>query len=191
MGALLAATAGASCTLLVQFHDEPDAGDACAGAFCEDATAPIDGGADGRQGDDGGPEDTGSVGPGRDAARDAGDGGADHYAPCRALANGYYCGDDGLHGYAGSPGDLVYCVDGGIAKVTSCDGGCVDISDPFPDSCNPCVGVANGDYCGRQLPGFPAVNADFLIDCTSGSVSLQDACAHGCDSKGTTSSCFP
>lgn len=167
-----AAAFAASCTLLVQFHDQPS----CEGGLCgDDATAP--------------PDAPVPV----DAAPDSGDAGVarpDHYAPCSGLASGDYCATDGLEGYAGSTGDLVYCLDGGIGTVTHCDGGCLSVPAPFPDACNPCPGVPDGLYCGRNLPGFPAANADFLIQCQSGNVSQNVACQHGCKSNGTSSCCY-
>jgi len=193
LGLATAATAlTASCTVLVQFHDAGGSG--CATGFC---------------GDDGsaGEENVGPDGSGLDAPTDAStdtasvgkdagtgkDGGPapDHYAPCADLASADYCADDGLHGYAGSPDDLVQCADGGIAKVTLCNGGCLPLPAPFPDACNPCPGTPDGLYCGRDLAGFPSTNADFLIQCQSGNTVESVACAHGCKSDGTTASCYP
>ena len=181
-----AATAilAASCSLIVQFHDAP--GGACEGGFCGDDASTSDR-------DVALTEDT-SVDAGREAATDAAppvDGGPDTYAPCGNLASGSYCAEDGLHGYAGSPNDLVQCQDGGISKVTLCDGGCLPLPAPFPDACNPCPGHADGLYCGRDLAGFPAVNGDFLIQCQTANVVQSVACAHGCKSSGTSSSCLP
>jgi len=188
--AAIAATGAAltlSCSLLVQFHDAPV--DACEGGFCgddssapeKDVTTTPDVGIDAK------PEasaDAGKV----EAAVEAG---PDHYAPCGNLANGFYCAGDGLHAYAGSPDDLVVCADGGIAKITLCDGGCLPLPSPFPDACNPCPGNPDGTYCGRNLAGFPAENADFLIQCQSGNAVQTVACLHGCDSVGTSSTCYP
>ena len=190
--AIAAAAAATSCTLLVQFHDA--AGGECDGASCVDGTAPpgddASGVHDGGKGSDGAPDAPGSdaAPPGDGSAKDAG---IDSYAPCKGLAGGYYCATDGLNGYAGSAADLVQCADGGIAKVTGCDGGCLPLPAPFPDACNPCPGHGDGLYCGRDLAGFPAVNADFLIQCQSGNVVQSVACAHGCKSSGTASSCYP
>jgi hypothetical protein len=172
----------------VQFNDAP--GGVCDGGFClGDAKAPADG-----------PGHTDSAAPASDGGADAAEEAAidaaeastvDHYAPCANLANGYYCATDGLHGYAGSQNDLVYCSDGGVGKTTFCDGGCLPLPAPFPDACNPCVGQPDGLYCGRDLPGFPAINADFLIQCQTSNVVQSVACAHGCKSSGTASSCYP
>jgi hypothetical protein len=169
LGAATLATA--SCTLLVQFHDEAS----CDGGLCgDDATAWADA------------SDEASAFDAADAHADA----PDHYAPCAALANGHYCATDHLHSYAGSPADLVACADGGIGSVTHCDGGCVSMPDPFPDACNPCVGKPDGLYCGRDLAGFPSADGDFLIQCQAGNVAQNVACAAGCKSNGTSSSCY-
>lgn len=188
--ALASAATGAgaltvSCSLIVQFHDAP--GGVCDGGFCgDDATTPEKDGAIAPE--TGG--DASVVEAASDAPREA-EAGPDHYAPCGNLASGFYCATDGLHGYAGSQNDLVQCADGGIFKATLCDGGCLPLPAPFPDACNPCPGHADGLYCGRDLAGFPAINGDFLIQCQTANVVQSVACAHGCKSSGTTSSCYP
>jgi hypothetical protein len=180
--AVAAVAASVSCSLLVQFNDAP----ACDGGRCDgDATAS---GSDGADAD--GELGASDARPG-DVALEPAEAGVDHYAPCGNLANGYYCATDGLHGYAGSPDDLVHCLDGGVGQATFCDGGCLPLPTPFPDACNPCVGHPDGLYCGRDLPGFPATNADFLIQCQTSNVVQSVACAHGCKSSGTASSCYP
>jgi hypothetical protein len=128
-----------------------------------------------------------------DAPAAAGDGGAgDAGAPCALLANGEYCGMDGLQGYAGSPDDLVSCVDGGIVQTVQCAGGCLAMPSPFPDACNPCVGRADGSYCGRDLPGFPVDDGDFLLQCRGGAIAQSSACSTGCAaSDAGSSACFP
>jgi len=178
---LASGTAVLSCSLLVQFHDAP--GGACDGGFCASDAAPTE-----DVEDEVVALDAGDAG---DAGKPPQEAGPDTYAPCGMLASGYYCARDGLHGYVGSQDNLVYCLDGGIGKVTFCDGGCLPLPAPFPDACNPCPGVADGLYCGRDLVGFPAENADFLIQCQTGNTVQSVACAHGCDSVGKTSSCYP
>jgi hypothetical protein len=182
--ALAAGSGVASCSLLVQFDDAP--GGACDGGVCADDVTTLEEAPAG--GDAGGGGDGADGAPPVDGAAEAG---VDHYAPCGNLASGYYCATDGLHGYAGSQDDLVHCVDGGIGQAVFCDGGCLPLPAPFPDACNPCVGHTDGLYCGRDLAGFPAVNADFLIQCQTSNVVQSVACAHGCKSSGTTSSCYP
>ncbi len=162
-----------SCTLLVQFHDQP-------------------------AGEDGGPPpvDAGDAGVDAtqeaeaDSAPDAEASTVDNWDPCLGKSNGWRCGNNGLDDLL-PDADLVYCSGGNIGSITLCDGGCLHVVDPFPDSCNPCVGVSNGDYCGRDLSGFNPSNADILIGCTGGQVGLQDACVHGCGSSGNMSSCYP
>ena len=137
--------------------------------------------------------DAAAVDSGADSTTDTGTGDSgirqDHYAPCSGLSGGY-CGNNGLNGYAGSPNDLVHCVAGAIASVTYCDGGCLHVISPLPDACNPCVGVSNGIYCGRDLAGFPAMNADLLIQCLNSAAAQQTLCMSGCQSNGTTSACL-
>jgi hypothetical protein len=109
--------------------------------------------------------------------------------PCIGKQNGWYCGNNGLDELL-PDADLVYCDGGGIGSITMCEAGCLHVVDPFPDSCNPCGGLANGDYCGRNLPGFNPDNSDILVGCTGGQVSLQDACVSGCGSNGNMSACY-
>jgi hypothetical protein len=98
----------------------------------------------------------------------------------QASCEGGLCGDD-----AGATRDVTVSDSGdGNAREATVD------SLP-PDACNPCPGKGDGLYCGRDLAGFPAANADFLIQCQSGNVSQDVACAHGCKSSGTSSSCYP
>ena len=177
---MAASALAASCSLIVQFHDQPPG--ACDGGACEDGSVAVDGnaapGPDGGGFDDGLPTKDGGPRP-------------DAYAPCMGLINGSYCADDGPHAYAGPLTDLLYCFDAGIGRVTPCDGGCLHLPDPFPDACNPCPGVKNGLYCGRDLVGFPAFNADFLIQCQGGDAVQRVACVHGCGSNGVMSACYP
>jgi hypothetical protein len=183
--AMASVCAVASCSLIVQFHDQPVEGDASvtvdSGPVAFDSGMPGD-------------PDSGIADAFVDEVvthpKDAGPA-PDHYAPCSGLASGYYCANDGPHMYAGPTNDLLYCDDGGIGKATSCDGGCLDLPAPFPDACNPCVGVADGLYCGRDLAGFPAENADFLIQCQGGNTVQDVACLHGCGSNGKMSACYP
>ncbi len=188
--AIVACGPAAACSLIVQFHDQP--GGVCDGAVCStDGTtvevSVVDSGGDGTEQDTGGGPDSGNP---QDSP--AGDSfvAPDTFSPCMGKGNGYYCGDNGL-GPGLPAGDLVNCVDGGVSTAKACDGGCLHVVDPFPDACDPCFGVANGAYCGRDLAGFPSFNADILIQCTGGKTTSQNACAHGCMSSGTMSVCYP
>jgi len=180
---IAASLCAASCSLVVQFHDQ-DAG----GVAGDDAGTLDDTGVE--------PEDSGTlIDPDAtvvDSAPPLKEAGVkpDHYAPCSGLVNGYYCANDGPTAFSGPPTDLLFCDEGGIGQAFTCDGGCLDLPAPFPDACNPCVGVADGTYCGRDLAGFPAYNADFLIQCQTGNTVQQVACAHGCGSNGKMSACY-
>jgi hypothetical protein len=165
-----------SCTLLVQFHDQ-------------------DAGAEGGlPGDDAGLDVT--VDQQVEAESEASPEAAavDNWNPCFNKSPGYRCGNDGLSDLL-PDADLVYCTDvndaGVIGSITVCEAGCLHVPDPFPDSCNPCAGVANGDYCGRDLSGFNPTNADILVACSAGWADYQDACVHGCGSNGKMSACYP
>ena len=159
-----------SCTLLVQFHDQ-DAG--------EEAGLPsTDGGVDVTQ--------EAQV----EAEVEAEAAAVDNWNPCATKTNGWRCGNNGLDDLL-PDADLVYCSGGNIGTLTLCDGGCVHVVDPFPDSCNPCGGATNGNYCGRDLAGFNPDNSDILVTCAGGQVGDQDACAHGCGSNGNMGACFP
>jgi hypothetical protein len=164
-----------ACSFLVQFDDVP--GGACDGGLCADAEA--------------GSRDRGGDEPAQSDVLDEDAAAApDQYAPCANNVDGYYCATDGLHGYDGSPNDLVFCQEGGVGKVVDCDAGCLALPAPFPDACNPCGGKADGTYCGRDLAGFPATDADFLLQCQSGNAVQKVACPHGCQSKPPMSACY-
>jgi len=171
----------AACSAIVQFHDQQP--NVTADASVVDSGAGSDAGIDGSNPADSGTGDDSSGGDSMVAA--------DHpSSPCNGKANGYYCGNNGL-GPGLPDADLVHCVSGAIGADTSCgDAGCLHVVDPFPDACNPCFGVADGAYCGRDLAGFPMYNADILLQCTGGATTQQTACAAGCHSLGTMSVCY-
>ncbi|HTQ42113.1 MAG TPA: hypothetical protein VMI75_05090 [Polyangiaceae bacterium] len=171
-----------SCSLIVQFHDQ-DAGSSDGGPTGGDDASVMDVTQEQQV------QDTGlDVNTGDDVAPETST--VDNWNPCFMKSNGYRCGNNGLDEPL-PDADLVYCSGGYIGDITLCDAGCLHVVDPFPDSCNPCGGTANGDYCGRDLSGFNPDNADILIGCTGGQVGLQDACVHGCGSNGNMSSCYP
>jgi hypothetical protein len=170
---------GLSCTLLVQFHDQPSG--TCDDGLCSgpDGQAPPKDAAHESQ-----PEAEPEAAPMNDSMV------MDEPSACLGWVSGYYCGNDGLNYDPGTPNDLVLCSDAGsIAEETFCDGGCLHLPAPFPDACNPCVGVPDGDYCGRDLKGFPSENMDFYIQCSAGQTANTIACDHGCLSETTMSVC--
>jgi hypothetical protein len=177
-----ATAAAAGCTFLIPFDDQPS----CDGGLCEsveasargDAPPLADAAADARRGDGAAPRDAGP----------------DTYDVCDGNVNGLYCATDGLQGWAGSSQDLIQCANEAVAKATLCDGGCLSMPNPFPDTCSGCPDKADGVYCGRDFPSFPHGDGgddDFLIACQSGNVSTSYPCPHGCKSEGTASSCYP
>ncbi len=171
--AAASAVAAVGCTALVTFHDQPS----CDGGLCAPT---FDAGLfpDGAEA--------------HDAASDAAAKPDGPYAPCKGLSNGHYCADDHLVDYAGPITDLVECADGGIGTVTPCgSAGCISMIDPFPDTCSQCPTKPDGNYCGRDFPGFPTEDADFLIGCQSGRVVVDNPCAHGCMSNGSAAACYP
>ncbi len=186
-GASLAlALASGGCTLLARFDDLPGA--ECDGGGCADATVPVSPLPDASPG----PVDAGPTDAGASDARSRADAAApSDAAPCEGLKSGTYCANDGLHDYPGSPSDLVVCDGGAIATVRRCDAGCLPLSNPFPDTCNACDQKANGLYCGRDFLGFPAENADFLIQCQASNAVQIVTCAHGCLSKAAGATCAP
>ena len=167
------AIAAMGCTALVTFHDQPS----CDGGLCTPAP------------DAGEYPDVGVGDAGSDVVDARPDG---PYAPCKGLEDGHYCAGDHLAGYAGALTDLVECADGGIGMVTPCgSAGCISMIDPFPDTCSQCPTKPDGNYCGRDFPGFPTDDSDFLIGCQSGRVVVDDPCAHGCMSNGSAAACYP
>ena len=176
---IAAGVAVAACSAIVQFHDQPIV---TAEASVADSGAGSDAGIDTAT-----PADSGT---GEDSSGGDSMAAADHFNPCSGKANGYYCGNNGL-GPGLPDADLVHCLSGAIGTDTSCgDAGCLHVVDPFPDACNPCFGVADGAYCGRDLAGFPSFNGDILLQCSGGATTQQTACAAGCHSLVTMSVCY-
>jgi hypothetical protein len=173
---VVASFPAAACSLIVQFHDQSTGGGDDA-SVVESGPAP-----------EAATQDSGVL---QDSSGGDSMAAIDTFAPCLGKANGFYCGNNGL-GPGLPPEDIVHCInDGSVGTAISCgDAGCLHVVDPFPDACNPCFGVADGAYCGRDLAGFPAYSADILLQCTSGSTTQQTACAAGCHSIGTMSVCY-
>lgn len=137
-----------ACTALVQFHDYPDP---CANGAC------ADGG-----GGDGGPRDGGM------------ETAVDVVHICNKASPGWYCGyAPGLSGKAGSPDDLVHCVDA-APFITFCEAGCVSFPPGTPDMCNMC-GKREGYYCAGQLGSTPEAK-DYRVYCSGGVMTPLKAC---------------
>jgi hypothetical protein len=174
--ALAASTFVASCSLLVQFQDQPLGG--CEGSTC-DAGLPQDT----SMGPEVGPDAMDSGAPEEEEAEAAPGHPPDSsvYAPCGMLANGYYCGSDGpnLYGYAGLASNLLHCVAGAIGDIAACDAGCLTSPSPFDDACNPCQAVSGGTFCASQFPAFSSKDADLIVQCQSG-VAMLTVCNGVC-----------
>jgi hypothetical protein len=102
---------------------------------------------------------------------------------CAGQLDGQYCGNNRLVGYPNKD-DLVVCANGKIVSVRTCTKGvgCIHLPDPQADECDECQGRANGYYCGRQLTGWKAENANVQVRCMNGSeVSLKvcTTCTNG------------
>jgi hypothetical protein len=144
----------------------------------------VDGGADVIIANDVGVGD-GGIDPG-DARSDA--------KPCRDAADGLYCATQPkLVGYDGDRDDLVTCRAGEVFRVRLCDAGtgCIRMVDPYPDQCDECGTMANGTYCGRDMPGWQPMNDDMRVRCGNGALVGILLCANGCNSNGASSACAP
>jgi hypothetical protein len=161
---LLALVLTASCTLLVDFVDAPDAS----------VDASFDAALDTNAFD---------ASDASDAVLDAYDGSK----VCKGLENGWYCGFNGLNG--DPPANwLVDCVDASpIIRV--CDGGCLAFPSGTSDRCNECPGMPDGVYCGSQFSTYATDNAPYLITCGGGIAAIQVKCANGCQPGPGDASC--
>jgi len=170
-----------ACTLLARFDDAAPADSSDASATVDSAESePL--GADAAAHADAGPFPD---------ARESQDAREDTTPsdPCEGEANGLYCATDGLNHYQGPTNVLIRCDGGAVATETTCDAGCLALSDPFPDTCNACDSKPNGSYCGRDFSSFPTTDADWLVQCQNSNAVQLVACAHGCLSNGASSSC--
>jgi hypothetical protein len=180
-------TASAGCSFLIAFDDQPS----CDGGLCA-SEASVAADAPNVTVDAARPDDAeaGPPPPPRDA-------GPDTYDPCNGVPSGAYCATDQLHGWVGPTNYLVFCQNNAVARADLCDGGCLSMPNPFPDTCSGCPGKPDGVYCGRDFPNFPKTgdgsigDDDFLIACQAGNVSTNYPCPHGCKSNGAAASCYP
>ena len=153
-----------ACTLLVNFVDAPDAGEASVKDVVVEATL------------DAGGEPEVKPEAGYDASK-----------VCKGLMNGWYCGYNGLNG-SPPPDWLVDCIDGGPV-VRVCDAGCLAFPSGTSDRCNECPGMPNGNYCGSQFSTYQADNGPYLISCAEGLAAIQVDCANGCAPGPGTAAC--
>jgi hypothetical protein len=169
----------AGCTFLITFDDVPGALEGGA-----DTSAPI------------GPPDVriDGNGAGPDGAADAGPDVRDAIAnpeACKRNLDGKYCGGDQIS-WPGSKDDLVTCKGGVVQNVKFCATGigCIRMLNGYPDQCDECATKTDGTYCGRDMPGWDAVNANFRVRCQNrAEVGLLLCNAAGCGSNGAASAC--
>lgn len=113
---------------------------------------------------------------------------------CRDASDGQYCGTHPrIAGYEGDRDDLVTCVAGEAMTVKHCASGtgCIRMVEPYPDQCDECTGRADGVYCGRDMPGWQASNANMRVRCGNGAlVGILLCGGNGCMSNGDASACF-
>ena len=109
---------------------------------------------------------------------------------CKAAADGRYCGGDQIGWPIERKDDLVTCKGKVVASVRLCKTGqgCVGMLDGYPDECDECAQKADGTYCGRDLPGWDAKNAQQRIRCQGGRVVGLLLCSV-CKSNGGASTC--
>jgi hypothetical protein len=171
-GALLA-----GCTFLIGFDEVPGAADA---GF--DGPTPIgppdvrvDVSATGEGGSDAGPSTTDAL-----ANPDA----------CNGKLDGKYCGGDTIV-WPGDKDDLVTCKANVVSSVRLCNSGvgCIRMLNGYPDQCDECAAKADGTYCGRDMTGWEAKNADTRVRCQNKAEVGLLLCANGCSSIGATSVC--
>ena len=166
----------AGCTFLIDFEEVPRAADADG----SDGSPPL------------GPPDVSVdvVAPDSgDAAVDGRDALANPDA-CHTALDGKYCGNDQIVWPAERKDDLITCKGKVIASVRLCatGQGCFGMLDGYPDECDECVQKADGTYCGRDLPGWDAKNAQQRIRCQGGRIVGSLLCGV-CKSNGGTSAC--
>jgi hypothetical protein len=165
------------CTFLIGFDEIPAATDA---GF--DAQTPIgppdvrvDAIATGEGGSDAGPDTSDAL-----ANPDA----------CKGKLDGKYCGGNTIV-WPGDKDDLVTCKASLVSSVRQCSSGvgCIRMLNGFPDQCDECATKADGTYCGRDMTGWEAKNADTRVRCQNKAEVGLLLCANGCSSIGATSVC--
>lgn len=181
LSALLAAAATtlAGCTFLITFDDaDPSDGGTADAPFRPD---PPDVRIDA-------PASTESSVP--DAGKDARDALANP-AACKGAADGFYCSGNTIPWEAGNKDDLVTCRGQVVTTVRLCDQGvgCIRMLTGYPDQCDECAKKADGTYCGRDMTGWEAKNADTRVRCQNGAQVGLLLCSNGCQSNGATSIC--
>jgi len=109
---------------------------------------------------------------------------------CKTVADGRYCGGDQIPWPSDHKDDLVTCKAKEVSGVRLCESGqgCVGMLNGYPDECDECSKKADGTYCGRDLPGWDAKNAQQRIRCQGGRIVGLLLCTV-CKSNGGASAC--
>ena len=175
-GIAVAGALGAGCTFLIGF-DEVIAGDAGL-----DAQTPL------------GPPDVRiDVQSVPDSALDARPDTSDALAnpdACKGKLDGKYCGGDTIV-WPGDKDDLITCKTSLVSNVRLCATGvgCIRMLNGYPDQCDECASKVDGTYCGRDMPGWEAKNAETRVRCQNKAEVGLLLCANGCASNGAASAC--
>jgi hypothetical protein len=172
----------AGCTLLISFDDAAPTDEAGA-----DAPLKIDG--PGERDVDVGLPDADASAEAADAGPDARDAIANPTA-CDGKVNGRYCGGNQITWPPELKDDLITCNDGGIASVRYCAQGvgCIAMANGLADECDECAGKADGQYCGRDMPGWSTSNMNQRVRCENGREVGLLLCIT-CKSNGAASAC--
>jgi lysozyme len=99
---------------------------------------------------------------------DGSSGGGGTANPCVGLADGHYCGGDGL---AGDTDTLYVCKNGNVSSSTVCAGGCKYNPPGTPDACNPSAPGGGGGNSGGGSGGGSGVGVRFNGDPGGGGAS--------------------
>ena len=111
---------------------------------------------------------------------------------CKGAIDGKYCGGDQIVWPApGTKDDLITCTKNVVTNVRVCTAGlgCIRMINGYPDQCDECASKADGVYCGRDMPGWDAKNADTRVRCQNHAEVGLLLCAAGCSSNGGSSAC--
>jgi hypothetical protein len=166
----------AGCTFLIDFDEVP---------------APAEGGLDAPS--IGPPDVRVDVSVAPDAPVDAGPDRRDAIAnpdACKGAKDGKYCGGDQIVWPAELKDDLVTCKAGVVSSVRFCPNGvgCIANLPGYPDECDECSKTGDGRFCGRDIPGWDALNANQRVTCGSGREVGLLLC-NSCKSMGDASFC--
>ena len=177
--AAAAAATLAGCTFLIDFEEVPPPADA---SGVDSSVLP-------------GAPDVRVDGPlpvdaGRDAEAAARDAIADPTA-CKTKPDGKYCAGNQIDWDGGNNDDLITCKAALVSAVRLCSQGtgCIAMLEGFPDECDECAKKTDGTYCGRDMPGWDAKNANQRVRCQNGRLVGLLLCANTCKSMGAASLC--